>query len=71
MWHDLGARLESSYKDGRPQTDVAKGGRGSTDTRGFWAEEMKRLPAEHGDQSIKDQPQTVWGEEERGEKILW
>lgn len=29
---------------------------------GFWIEEMKRLPAEHGDQSIKDQPQTVWGE---------
>lgn len=42
-----------------PQTDVAKGGCGFTNTRGFWLEEMKRLPAEHGDQSIKDQPQTV------------
>lgn len=33
--------------------------------RGFWVEEMERLPAERGGQSIKDQPQTVRGEEER------
>lgn len=41
------------------QTDVARGGCGFAEKRGFWVEEMKRLPAEHGDQSIKDQPQTV------------
>lgn len=29
---------------------------------------MKRLPAEHGDQSIKDQLQTVWSEEEEEEE---
>lgn len=35
--------------------------------RCFWVGEMKKLPSEHGDQSIKDQPQTVWGEEEEEE----
>lgn len=39
------------------QTDVAKGRRSFAETRGFWVGEMKRLPAEDGDQSIKDQPQ--------------
>lgn len=41
------------------QTDVARGGHGFAEKTGFWVGEMKRLPAEHGDQSIKDQPQTA------------
>lgn len=51
-----------------PQTDVAKGECGFAERRGFWGEEMKRLPAENGDQSIKDQPQTVWGRRSRGKE---
>lgn len=38
--------------------------------RCFWVGEMKKLPSEHGDQSIKDQPQTVWGEEEEWRDAL-
>lgn len=47
---------------------MARGRHGFTEKTGFWVEEMKWLPAEHGDQSIKDQAQTVCvggGEEER------
>lgn len=50
------------------QTDVAGGRHGFAEKTGFWAGEMKWLPAEHGDQSIKDQAQTAWGEEEEEEE---